>query len=106
MRWVTVSLTLLLISVLLSGCSLNKQSDSVQKAPIKADISVSLAHSYDTYDQLVSASNLIGVVKILDINHVDTNEGATYYNAKVLDPFKTSNKKVTDIIVKQLGIQK
>jgi hypothetical protein len=110
MRSIRIVLIGLLFSALfVTGCSskiTHKQNSATHNSPTEKIVSVSLAHNYGTYEQLVSASDLVGEVKILNVNSVDKEKGITNYNAKVFDIYKDKNgKKPKNIIVKQLGIQ-
>lgn len=66
--------------------------------------SVSLAYSYETFEELEAASVLIAEISIKDVRLTDEENDATFYNATVTDLLKVPADQ-TDIVLMQVGVE-
>ena len=90
-------------TLLVAGCSAQNDSN-LTSSQYYGGSSISLAHSYETLQELEEGSVLIAELKINDIHSVDEKIDSTYYSATVIDVLKGKIDK-DEIIVKQIGIE-
>ena len=76
-----------------------------KQEPVSAVSSLSLAHSYNTLEELAYASALVAEVTIDDVIGTDTSKGATFYSATIGSVLKGSYKAGEKIIITQDGIE-
>ena len=87
---------------LLTGCSSHHKHAANQQPSSGSSSGASLAYSY-SYQDLVHGSDVIALVQIHGVDHVDKQKGATYYDAKVLGFYKKGDAQTNNLIVKQAG---
>lgn len=71
---------------------------------VLAGSSVSLAHSYETLEELEEASVLIAEVSIKDVLLTDKENDSSFYNATVTDVLKGTVEE-KEIVLTQVGVE-
>lgn len=101
MKRSAIAFSIMMIVLLLASCSAHQKKTAKQPSS-QSSSGASLAYSY-SYQDLVHGSDVIALIQIQGIDHVDKQKASTYYNAKVLDFYKKGDSQSHHLIVKQAG---